>query len=144
MSLSVHDWPGGADGGAGLPIDPGLRFHRGAIRLAKPGTLVLRFGSLRPFRLGLDNSLLLDVMKVLLGLASDALGGRLTWRVPASDMSGVRRFPLGPAMVNVACRVHDAHLLFEASTDAPFTLILQRASEQVERFCPPGTTRVTV
>jgi hypothetical protein len=82
------------------------------------------------------------LMEVVLGLDADALGNRLTWRVPSGDTSGVRRFPLGPATVDLACRAHGAHLIVEATTDAPFTLALEASTGVTERFCPPGTTRV--
>lgn len=82
------------------------------------------------------------LLEVVLGLEPDALANRLTWRIPLGDTSGVRRYPLGPATIALACRAHGSHVIVEATTDAPFTLKVEGAVGVAERFCAPGTTRV--
>ncbi len=84
------------------------------------------------------------LLQVVLGLEPDALTQRLTWRPPPGDISGVKRYPVGPATIDLSSRAHGKHWIVEVTTDAPFTLTVQSGADATEQFCPPGTTRLVI
>lgn len=84
------------------------------------------------------------LIEVVLGLDPNALTQQLDWFLPEGETSGVKRFPLGPATIDLSCRMHGAHALIEATTDSPFTLAIHFAGRTTARDCPIGTTRFAV
>ena len=85
------------------------------------------------------------LLEVVIGLNPDAPGQALTWNPPAEKTIGVRRYPLGPATVNLI-QQKDWHGYWgiDVDTDRPFTLSVERAAGPVVLKCPVGHSRFAV
>jgi hypothetical protein len=104
--LKVEGWSGGEAGAEGLlPIDPDAGVHHARIPATEKGTLRLTLRSPRPFRLWIENVLLLDEglswrdfqREVMAAAAWPTTGGPLALRVEFGER------PRHPAFVDDSC-----------------------------------------
>jgi hypothetical protein len=81
------------------------------------------------------------LLEIIIGLEPDAFANRLRWIIPATSGFGVRRYPLGPATVDLR-HTHDPvsgqHRL-QVSTDQPFTLEVVTPAAPLTFHLNPGT-----
>ena len=85
-----------------------------------------------------------SLLETLIGVRGDALRMRVDFEPEPGEKVGVRRYPLGPATIDIVQMVREGVDTVEVRTDHAFDLVVHRAGKTWNPRCLPGGTRLAL
>ncbi|MEM4248254.1 MAG: trehalase family glycosidase [Candidatus Nanoarchaeia archaeon] len=79
-----------------------------------------------------------SLIETLIGLRGDALQMRLEFEPEPHTKVGIKRYPLGPATIEILQMIRNGKDTVEVQTDYPFELLVKRKGKTWKKQCLPG------